>query len=262
MAKTEIKKVLTRGLLQQNPLLALLLGTCPALAVTTSAVNGLGMGLASTFVLFSANLVISLLRKLIPDKVRIPAFITIIASFVTILKFLLQAFLPDLDKALGIFIPLITVNCIILGRAEAFASKNKPLAAMIDGIGMGLGFTAALFSIGLLRELLGNGSAFGYKLTFLEAIGLKPMTLFVLPPGGFIIFGILIAFSQLLMKKLYTDEPYTAEKAPRIQLDKVESAYAGQDRQTAERKERIRGPEAVTGAEGQKRQAEASEEAK
>lgn len=248
--KTNYKAILTKGFLKENPLLALLLGTCPALAVTTSAINGLGMGLASTFVLVCANFVISLLRKIIPEKVRIPAYITIIASFVTILKFLLQAYLQDLDKALGIFIPLITVNCIILGRAEAFAGKNKLLPSVLDGLGMGLGFTLALFSIGLIREVLGNLSVFGYAIPGLEALGLKPLTLFILPPGGFIIFGLIIAISQKLMDRVYADEPYTAAKAPRIQMDKVESGYAGQDLQTEERKERIRGPEAISGEAG------------
>ncbi|MDO5733934.1 MAG: electron transport complex subunit RsxE [Eubacteriales bacterium] len=249
--------VFTRGFLRENPLLALLLGACPALAVTTSAINGLGMGLAATFVLLCSNLVISLLRKAIPDKVRIPAYITIIASFVTILKFLLQAYLPELDKALGIFIPLITVNCIILGRAEAFAGKNPPLLAVIDGLGMGLGFTGALFLIGVFREVLGNGSIFGLKIPGLAALGLKPMTLFILPPGGFIVFGILIAISQQLINKIYANEPYTAEKAPRIQMSKVDSGYAGMERQEAERRDRIRGPEAVSGESRQQSSAEA-----
>lgn len=187
--------VLSNGLWNENPILRLVLGTCPTLAVTTSAINGLGMGLATTFVLIGSNLVISLLRKLIPAKVRIPAYITIIAGFVTVVQLLLKAYLPSLDQALGIYIPLIVVNCIILARAESFASKNGPLLSVLDAIGMGLGFTIALILIASFREILGNGSFFGLSL-FDERF--SPALLMILPPGGFLSFGLLIA----LMNKL------------------------------------------------------------
>lgn len=169
------------------------------------------MGLASTFVLAMSNLVISLLREYIPDKVRIPAYITIIASFVTILQFILEAELPALNDALGIFIPLITVNCIILGRAEAFASKNKPLVSVLDGLGMGVGFTLALVLIGGIRELLGNGSIAGWPLPFVgEGKTFQPILLFVMPPGGFLIFGLVIAIALALTRSFYAKHPDAA----------------------------------------------------
>jgi Na+-translocating ferredoxin:NAD+ oxidoreductase subunit E len=183
-------KVFTNGIVKENPTLRLVLGMCPTLAVTTSAVNGIGMGLAATVVLLGSNTVISMLRKFIPDKVRIPAFITVIAGFVTIVQLLLKAYVPSLDKALGIFIPLIVVNCIILARAEMFASKNSVHFSIIDAAGMGLGFTLALFVIGTIREILGNGTFFGMDLTG----GLiDPAVIMILPPGGFIVFGMLMA---------------------------------------------------------------------
>lgn len=212
--KTNYLQEFTKGILKQNPLLVLLLGTCPSLAVTTSLTNGLGMGLASTFVLALSNLVISLIRKVIPDKVRIPCYITVIASFVTILQFLLQAYTPSLNQALGIFIPLITVNCIILGRAEAFASKNKPLVSVLDGLGMGLGFTIALVVIGGVRELLGNGSIAGVPLPFVgQGKLLKPILIFIMPPGGFIIFGLTIAIALYLTGRFYAKHPDAAIEA-------------------------------------------------
>ena len=166
MAKKEksLGEVFTAGFIKENPVLRLVLGTCPTLAVTTMAFNGLGMGAAATVVLVGSNLVISLLRKVIPDKVRIPAFITIIAGFVTIVQMFVKAFAPALDEALGIYLPLIVVNCIILGRAESFASKNKPLPAVLDGLGMGIGFTIALILMGGIREIIGNGTFFGLVL--------------------------------------------------------------------------------------------------
>lgn len=246
--KPQVKETFTKGFLKENPLLALLLGVCPALAVTTSAFNGLGMGLAATFVLLCSNLVISLLRNVIPEKVRIPAYITVIASFVTIVKFLLQAYVPELDKALGIFIPLITVNCIILGRAEAFAGKNPPLLAIIDGLGMGLGFTAALFLIGVIREVLGSGSIFGWAIPFMGDGGLKPMIAFVLPPGGFIAFGLLIALSQKLMDKIYGAEPDSPEKGPNL---KDRRRVQEEDtHKPAEGKRSVQVPEPVPGPGG------------
>jgi electron transport complex protein RnfE len=200
--KVPLGKEFTKGLVIENPVLRLVLGTCPTLAVTTSAGNGLAMGLAATFVLIGSNLVISLLRKVIPEKVRIPAFITIIAGFVTIVQLLMQAYLPGLNESLGIFIPLITVNCIILARAEMFASKNSALPSIIDGLGMGIGFTAALFLMGTIREFFGNGSFLDIPLPLLSAGGyFQPVLIFILPPGGFFVFGMLIALSQKLSEK-------------------------------------------------------------
>lgn len=206
--KTTLTQELTKGILKENPLLILLLGLCPSLAVTTTAINGLGMGVTSLIVLVMSNVVIALLRKFIPDSIRIPAYITIIASLVTIVQLLLQAYVPSLNQSLGIFIPLITVNCIILGRAEAFANRNTVAASVMDGLGMGIGFTAALFVIGAIREILGNGSIFAYSLPFVgEGHMLKPIMLFALPPGGFAIFGILIAVTQRLNNKFYGQQP-------------------------------------------------------
>ena len=183
-------KVFSNGLLKENPSLRLVLGTCPTLAVTTLAVNGLGMGLAATFVLVCSNIAISALRKIIPDKVRLPAYITVIATFVTVLQMLVKAFVPALDSALGIFLPLIVVNCIILGRAEMFASKNSVGLSALDGLGMGLGFTGTLVVMGSIREVLGAGTLFGVQV-MPEAV--DPMTLFITPPGGFFVFGCLMA---------------------------------------------------------------------
>ena len=192
-------KIVTNGLLKENPSLRLVLGTCPTLALTTLAVNGLGMGLAATFVLICSNMAISALRKIIPDKVRLPAYITVIAAFVTILQMIVQAYLPSLDAALGIYLPLIVVNCIILGRAEMFASKNGVLDSALDGLGMGLGFTLTLLVMGSIRELLGAGSVFGFPVfdSLFAALGLEmtfePMTVLITPPGGFFVFGCLMA---------------------------------------------------------------------
>jgi electron transport complex protein RnfE len=185
----------TKGFIKENPVFILLLGLCPTLGVTTSAINGLGMGLATTFVLVMSNLVVSLVRKGIPDKVRIPAFIVIIASFVTIVELVMQAFTPALFEALGLFIPLIVVNCIVLGRAEAFASKNNPWSSIIDGLGMGLGFAFALTLLGGIREILGSGALFGISL-----IKADLMLVFVLAPGAFIVLGYLIAIINKLNK--------------------------------------------------------------
>ena len=183
-----------KGLWQENAVFRLLLGLCPALAVTTSAENGLGMGLATTFVLVCSNIVVSLLRKVIPPKVRIPSFIVVIASFVTVVQLCMEAYFYDLYKALGIFIPLIVVNCLILGRAEAFASKNRLVPAVVDGVGMGLGFTLALFVLGAVRELFGSGTLLGYSV-FGEAY--QPLILMILPPGAFIAMGLLLAGMNL-----------------------------------------------------------------
>ena len=187
----------TKGFFKENPVFVLLLGMCPTLGVTSSAANGLGMGLATTFVLVMSNLVISLIKNLIPDKVRIPAFIVVIASFVTIVELSMQAYVPALFESLGLFIPLIVVNCIVLGRAEAFASKNKPLASMVDGLGMGLGFAMALTMLGGIRELLGSGKIFSLSI-FPEQFG---SLIFVLAPGAFIVLGYLIALINRLSTK-------------------------------------------------------------
>ncbi|MDR1879145.1 MAG: electron transport complex subunit E [Bacteroidales bacterium] len=189
-------KIFINGIIKENPIFVLLLGMCPTLGVTTSAFNGLGMGLATTFVLILSNIVISSLKNLIPDTVRIPAFIVVIASFVTVVDLLMQAYLPDLHSQLGLFIPLIVVNCLVLGRAEAFASKNGVLNSSIDGLGMGLGFTLALTILGLVRELLGNLSVFGYKL--IETDG---MIVFVLAPGAFLALGFLLALLNSFKSK-------------------------------------------------------------
>ena len=185
----------TKGFIKDNPVFVLLLGLCPTLGVTTTAINGLGMGLATTFVLVMSNLVVSLIKNVIPDKVRIPAFIVIIASFVTIVELSMQAYTPALFEALGLFIPLIVVNCIVLGRAEAFASKNSIGSSVIDGLGMGLGFAFALGLLGAVREILGSGAIFSIK--FIEGDG---MLVFVLAPGAFIALGYLIAIMNKLKK--------------------------------------------------------------
>lgn len=179
---------LYNGIVKENPVFVLMLGMCPTLAVTTSAVNGVGMGLSSLVVLAISNLVISLLRKIIPDEVRLPAFIVVVASFVTVVELLMEAYMQSLYGALGIYIPLIVVNCIILGRAEAYASKNPPLPSLFDGIGMGLGFTIGLTIIGAIRELLGNGSIFGVSIP-----GYEPMAFFIRAPGAFLVLAVLIA---------------------------------------------------------------------
>lgn len=191
-------KEFTKGLIKENPNLVMLLGMCPTLAVTTMAENGLGMGLATTFVLVCSNLVISLLKKVIPNTVRLPCFIVIIAGFVTFVSLLLDAFLPSLADSLGVFLSLITVNCIILGRAEMFACKNKVLPSVLDGLGMGLGFTCSLLIVGSIREILGTGKWFG--LTVLPDF-IEPMTLFILPAGGFFTLGCVIAIVAKLTKK-------------------------------------------------------------
>jgi electron transport complex protein RnfE len=185
----------TKGFFKENPILVLVLGTCPTLATTSSALNGMGMGIATTFVLIGSNVVISLLSGVIPDKVRIPAFVVIIASFVTVVDLIMQAFVPSLYETLGIFIPLIVVNCIVLGRAEAFASKNNVLSSFFDGLGMGLGFTMALGILGAFREIVGSGSIFGYK--FIQGDGIL---VFILAPGAFWALGYLIALINRLKR--------------------------------------------------------------
>lgn len=190
-------KEFNKGIVRENPVLTALLGLCPALAVTTSVVNGLGMGLATTFVLLGSNIVVSLLAKYIPSRVRIPAYIVIIATFVTIVDSLIQAFSPALNKSLGIFIPLIVVNCIVLGRAEAFASRNRVGVSILDGLGMGLGFTLALSLLAGIREILGSGTFLGFNV-----LGdIPPVLIFVLPPGAFLALGFIIAGVAWLSRK-------------------------------------------------------------
>ena len=197
--KNSTFSVLKNGLLKENPTFVQLLGMCPTLAVTTSLQNGLGMGLSATAVLMASNLLISLLRKIIPDKVRIAAYIVIIAAFVTIIDMCLNAYLPDLATSLGIFIPLIVVNCIILARAEAFASKNPPLKSLADGLGMGLGFTGALCIISAVREFFGAGTLWGIKI---YGDMIEPASIIALAPGGFIVLGILIGTINAITNKI------------------------------------------------------------
>ena len=194
----ELRKIFMNGIINENPTFRMVLGMCPTLAITTAVSNGIGMGLATTVVLVCSNLFISLLRKVIPDEIRIPAFIVVIATFVTIVQLVIKAFLPALDAALGMFIPLIVVNCIIFGRAEAFACKNKPLASIADGLGMGLGFTCAITLICAVRELLGAGTLLGMQVM---PAGYMPMDLLVKPAGGFIVLGLMMALMNKLMPK-------------------------------------------------------------
>ncbi len=191
-------KIFKNGIIDDNPTFVQVIGMCPTLAVTSSAINGMGMGLSTAVVLTCSNLVISLLRKVIPDKIRIPAFVVVIATFVTIVQMVLKAYVPALDNALGLYIPLIVVNCIILARAESFASKNGVLASAVDGVGMGLGFTVALTVLGAVRELLGAGSIFGLSLF---GASYQPALLFILPPGAFLTLGFLMAIFNKVVKK-------------------------------------------------------------
>lgn len=192
--------ILTKGFLKENPVFVLVLGTCPTLAVTTTVKNGFFMGLATTFVLICSNVVISLLKKLIPDSVRLPSFIVIISTFVTVVSLILEAYFKDIYNALGIFLPLIVVNCIILGRAELFASRNSVGDSFLDGVGIGAGFVFALITIGAIREILGMGSFLGFALFG----GAVPFSLMAMPSGGFFIFGIVLAVMSFLTKKPYT----------------------------------------------------------
>ena len=189
--------ILTNGFLNENPVLRLVLGTCPTLATSTMASNGIGMGLAATFVLLCSNVVISALRKVIPDQVRIPCYITVIAGFVSVVQMLVKAFVPDLDKALGVYLPLIVVNCIILGRAEMFANKNKVLDSAVDGVGMGLGFTLAICAMAVIREVLGSGTFCGLPVPWFSG---NPIGIMTMAPGGFFVFGCLIALVNKISK--------------------------------------------------------------
>lgn len=196
--KVPLMKELTKGFLKENPVLRLVLGTCPTLAISTSVVGAIGMGIAATFVLVCSNVVISLLRKIVPDKIRIPIYVVVIAAFVTIVQMLVKAFAPAVDEQLGIYLPLIVVNCIILGRAEAFAGKSPVLASTVDGIGMGIGFTAAILTMSIIREFLGAGSLAGLPLL---PASIAPMAIFILPPGGFFVYGLMMATANKLAEK-------------------------------------------------------------
>lgn len=201
MKKNTPSERLINGIIKENPTFVLMLGMCPTLAITTSAINGIGMGLTTTVILAASNLMISLLRNFIPDSVRMPAYIVVVASFVTIVQMLLQGFIPFLYSSLGIYIPLIVVNCIILGRAEAYASKNKPIPSFFDGIGMGLGFTLSITCIGAVRELIGAGSIFGKQIlpladTAAGKMGYEPVTIFILAPGAFFVLAFLSALQN------------------------------------------------------------------
>ncbi len=193
--KKPLGKEFTKGLIAENPVLRLVLGTCPTLAVSTSVTGAIGMGLAASIVLICSNIVISALRKIIPGKVRIPAYIVIIASFVTIVQMIVKAYAPAIDESLGVYLPLIVVNCIILGRAEAFAGKNGVIASAVDGLGMGVGFTGALLAMAIIREFFGAGSIAGYQI-IQESWPIDPMIIFILPPGGFFVFGMLMAVAN------------------------------------------------------------------
>ena len=220
----KIVERLQNGIIKENPTFVLMLGMCPTLAVTSSAINGLGMGLSTTVVLIMSNMLISMLRKIIPDSVRMPAFIVIVASFVTIVQFLMEGFVPSLYDSLGLYIPLIVVNCIILGRAESYASKNPVIPSIFDGIGMGLGFTMGLTIIGLIREILGAGTFFG--LPFLSAIkGFTPITIFIMAPGAFLVLAFLVAGMNIIRKKMEAKGKPLAEPAGCLSGD---CAHCGQ----------------------------------
>ena len=211
--------ILTNGIIKENPVLRLVLGTCSCLAVTTAVSSALGMGAAFTFVLVCSNILISLLRNVIPAKVHLPCYIVIIAGFVTIVQMVMHAYMDSLYTALGVFLPLIVVNCIILGRAEMFASKNPVLPSIVDGLGMGVGFTAALLAMGIIRELLGAGTVFGIPLlsNFMD-----PIIIFLLPPGGFFVFGCLMAGCVWLERKL--NKPIERKSCGDVMLEKIDAA--------------------------------------
>ena len=213
---------LYNGVIKENPTFVLMLGMCPTLAVTSSAINGLGMGLSTLVVLVFSNLLISLFRKVIPNGVRMPAYIVIVASLVTVVQFLMQAYLPSLSKALGVYIPLIVVNCIILGRAESYASKNGPIESIFDGMGMGLGFTMGLTIIGLIREILGAGTFFNIKIF---GDWFTPITIFIMAPGAFLVLGFLVAGMNIIRKKMEAKGKPLAEPAGCLSGD---CAHCGQ----------------------------------
>jgi electron transport complex protein RnfE len=193
-------KELTKGFIRENPILVIMLGLCAALACSTSATDAFGMGLAFSFVMLGSNIVVSSIRKLVPNQVRIPVYIVVISTFVTIVDYTLKAYFPALSQSLGVFVPLIVVNCIVMGRAEAFSSKNTVMASLMDGIGMGIGFTAIITLIGAIREVIGNGSLFGHQVMPAQY---QPFTIFILPPGAFLVIGFLIALHRKIMTTFY-----------------------------------------------------------
>lgn len=215
--------IILDGIIFENPVFRLVLGICPLLAITTSAKNAVSMGIAVIFVQMGSEFIVSLLRKFIPDKVRIPAFITVIAGFVTIVQLLISAYLPALNDSLGLYIPLIVVNCIVLARAEAFASKNSVLSSLADGLGMGIGFMIALFFMGSIREILGNGTFFDLQLPLFGTV-IEPIMFFILPPGGFFVFGICICFSQIFVK--WMDKKRGKPLAKALEIGNCESCGA------------------------------------
>ena len=227
MKNNKYLSAFTNGLIKENPVLRLVLGTCPTLAVTTAAINGIGMGVAATLVLVCSNAAISLLRNFIPDKVRIPAFITVIAGFVSVVQMLVKAFAPAIDESLGIFLPLIVVNCIILARAEMFASKNPVVPSILDGLGMGIGFTLALCAIATVREVLGAASFAGYAIPFLENYKIG---FFVQAPGGLVVFGLMIALVCAISKgKSPKKKSFSCCGCPNASVCKNESCESGKE---------------------------------
>src|SRR5512136_2031813 len=198
--KTPLLKELTKGLFRENPILIIMLGLCATLACSTSATDALGMGVAFSFVMICSNVVVSLVRKITPNQIRIPVFITVISTFVTIIDYAMKAYTPALSRSLGVFVPLIVVNCIVMGRAEAFASKNTVLASLMDGIGMGIGFTFIITLIGIIRELIGNGSVFGVQIM---PASYQPFLIMILPPGAFLVIGLLMALHRKVMATFY-----------------------------------------------------------
>ena len=211
MASEKLSHAFTKGIIKENPVFCLMLGTCPTLAVTTCATNAIGMGVAATAVLLCSNIAISALRKVIPSTVRIPAYITLIAAFVTVVQMLVKAFAPAIDAALGIYLPLIVVNCIILGRAEMYASKNAVLPSALDALGMGVGFTAAMLLLGMIRELFGAGALFGVPVM---PSSFTPITIFILPAGGFFVYGLLIALANKLQGGQSAGRDFSCESCP------------------------------------------------
>jgi H+/Na+-translocating ferredoxin:NAD+ oxidoreductase subunit E len=212
-------KTFTKGIFQRNPVFVLLLGLCPTLAVSTSVENAMGMGAASTFVLVFSNLLVSLIKNFIPKKIRIPCFIVVIATFVTMVELFLEAYLPDLNASLGLFVPLIVVNCIILGRAEAFASRNPVSLSLADGLGMGVGFTLALMLLGAIREILGSNALFGYELI----PGFRPAMIMILPPGAFLTIGLLLGLFALLRAR----REASGKEDDKVQSEETTSIISG-----------------------------------
>ena len=230
---------LYNGIIKENPTFVLMLGMCPTLAVTSSAINGIGMGLSTTVVLVCSNLLISLFRKVIPNGVRMPAFIVIVASLVTVVQFMMQAYLPSLSKSLGVYIPLIVVNCIILGRAESYASKNAPVESIFDGLGMGFGFTIGLTLIGLIREILGAGTVF--DIPVLLNIGFTPITIFIMAPGAFLVLAFLVAGMNIIRKKMEAKGTPLAEPAGCLAGDRAHCGAACPSAQKTATKEASEG---------------------